>query len=196
LARTQVTRRQYQAFLDDSGYDTAEFWHQPEFCHPQMPAVGVSWNDATAYCQWYVEAQESAVRLPTEAEWEYAAKANRDVIYPWGNEPPESLPNYARRWLDGPEAVDAYPSLHPWGFLGLGENVHEWCSDWYDAGYYKESPAEDPCGPDTGRRRSSRGGAWRHKVRVSRCAARSSIPPDRRYSDYGFRLAADVIFER
>jgi formylglycine-generating enzyme required for sulfatase activity len=129
------------------------------------------------------------VRLPSEAEWECAAKAGREALYPWGDDPPESLPDYERRWRAGPEPVDAYPSRHPLGFLGLGENVHEWCADWYDAGYYAVSPAEDPRGPAHGTRRASRGGAWRHAIKVSRCAARSSIPPTMRYSDYGFRLA-------
>ncbi|MDX1644215.1 MAG: SUMF1/EgtB/PvdO family nonheme iron enzyme, partial [Thermoanaerobaculia bacterium] len=143
------------------------------------------------YCRWVSELWGEAARLPTEAEWEWAAKAEREVLYPWGDDPPEALPDYDRRWLEGPEPVDAYPSLHPWGFLGLGENVHEWCSDWYDREYYARSPVEDPAGPEEGRRRSSRGGAWRHAIKVSRCAARSSIPPDKQYDDYGFRLAAD-----
>ena len=145
-----------------------------------------------AFCRWVRETTGDAVRLPTEAEWECAAKAGRNVLYPWGDTPPESLPDYAQRWLDGPEAVDAYPSLHPLGFLGLGENVHEWCSDWFSAGYYESSPHDAPQGPPEGRRRASRGGSWRHKIKVSRCVARSSIPPSFRYSDYGFRLATDA----
>src|ERR1019366_5685487 len=68
---------------------------------------------------------------------------------------------------------------------------HEWCSAWYDPGYYAISPAENPGGPEHGKRRSSRGGAWRHHIKCSRCAARSSIPPEFRYADYGFRVAAD-----
>jgi sulfatase modifying factor 1 len=70
--------------------------------------------------------------------------------------------------------------------------VHEWCSDWYGAEYYAESPAENPRGPAHGTRRASRGGAWRHHIKVSRCAARSSIPPEFQYADYGFRIAADL----
>ena len=190
LARTPVTRAEYQLFLDATGHTPPEFWNQPAFAGSRLPAVGPSWDDAVLYCRWLGEQLGEAVRLPTEAEWERAAKAGREVLYPWGDDPPESLPEYARRWQDGPEPVDAYPSRHPWGFLGLGENVHEWCSDWYDAGYYAVSPADDPQGPATGRRRASRGGAWRHAIKVSRCAARSSIPPAMRYSDYGFRLAA------
>lgn len=157
-----------------------------------MPAVGPSWDDAVAYCQWLGSQTGETVRLPTEAQWELAAKAGREVLYPWGDEAPETLPDYQHRWLDGPEPVDAYPSLHPWGFLGLGENVHEWCADWYAADYYSVSPLQNPDGAASGRRRASRGGAWRHAIKVSRCAARSSIPPRMRYSDYGFRLAAPL----
>jgi len=192
LARTQVTRAEYARFLEATGHPAPPFWDDPRFADPRMPVVGPSWDDAFAYCQWIGEIWGEKVRLPTEAEWECAAKAGREVLYPWGDDPPESLPDYASRWLDGPEPVDAYPSLHPLGFLGLGENVHEWCSDWYAADYYAVSPEHDPRGPESGKRRASRGGAWRHKIKVSRCAARSAIPPAMQYNDYGFRLAADA----
>lgn len=192
LARAQVTREEYRRFLDATGHPAPPFWDEPAFAHPRMPAVGPSWDDAQAYCAWVGERIGSAVRLPTEAEWEHAAKAGREVVWPWGDGPPETLPGYDRRWRSGPEPVDAYPSLHPLGFLGLGENVHEWCLDWYDARYYEVSPEDDPRGPDRGTRRASRGGSWRHDVKVSRCAARSAIAPGLRYSDYGFRLAADL----
>ncbi len=190
LARTAVIRSEYQKFLDTTGHAAPDFWDEPAFTGATLPAVGPSWEDAVTYCRWLTEELGEEVRLPTEAEWECAAKAGREVVYPWGDDPPEALPDYDRRWLDGPEPVAAYPSLHPWGFLGLGENVHEWCSDWYDVGYYAVSPERDPKGPSTGRRRASRGGAWRHAVKVSRCAARSSIPPGMRYRDYGFRLCS------
>jgi iron(II)-dependent oxidoreductase len=184
LARTQVTREEYQRFLDETSHPAPPFWNEPAYGHPRMPAVGPSWEDAMAYCAWL------GVRLPTEAEWERAATCGRDVLYPWGDDPPESLPDYDRRWHESPEPVDAWPSLHPLGFLGLGENVHEWCSDWYAADYYTVSPVDDPRGPDSGTRRSSRGGSWRHDIKVSRCAARSAIPPHLRYADYGFRVAS------
>ena len=204
LARSPVTRAEYQRFLNATGHAEPPFWREAAFGDPRMPAIGPSWHDAMAYCAWFSELHserlsgrldgrlDGPVRLPSEAEWECAAKAGRDVIYPWGDDPPESLPDYASRWLEGPEPVDAYPSLHPLGFLGLGENVHEWCSDWYDAAYYSRSPAIDPRGPERGHRRSARGGSWRHAIKVSRCAARSSIPPEMRYSDFGFRLARDA----
>jgi sulfatase modifying factor 1 len=188
LARAQVTREEYQRFLDATGHPAPPFWMEPAYSHPRMPAVGPSWEDALAYCAWLSERTGDLVRLPTEAEWERAATCDRDVLYPWGDDPPESLPDYDRRWREGPEPVDAWPSLHPLGFLGLGENVHEWCSDWYAADYYQVSPLDDPRGPDSGTRRSSRGGSWRHEIKVSRCAARSAIPPHLRYADYGFRV--------
>jgi len=193
LARAPVIREDYQSFLDATGHPAPAFWNEPAFANARMPAVGPSWDDAVAFCDWASERVGFAVRLPTEAEWECAARSGRegwDVEYPWGNEPPESLPDYGRRWLQGPEPVDAYPSLHPLGFLGLGENVHEWCADWYDPRYYEVSALVDPRGPSAGVRRSSRGGAWRHQVKGCRCAARSAIPPAMRYTDYGFRLAA------
>lgn len=193
LARAPVTREEYQLFLDTTGHPAPPFWSEQAFSHPRMPAVGPSWEDAAAFCAWTSPRLGEPVRLPSEAEWEHAAKAGREVLYPWGDEPPESLPDYGRRWAAGPEPVDAYPSLHPLGFLGLGENVHEWCSDWYSAGYYRASPAADPRGPESGVRRASRGGAWRHRVKGCRCAARSAIPPGFRYNDYGFRLAAGGV---
>ena len=188
LARTPVTRAQYQEFLDATGHERPSFWLEPAFAHPRSPATGPSWHDAAAYCRWYEQQTGDSAGLPSEAEWELAARADGDALYAWGNEGPEAVPDYDLRWRAGPEPVDAYESRHPWGFLGLGENVHEWCADWYDRDYYSVSPRRNPTGPESGRRRASRGGSWRHQVKVSRCAARSSIPPHLRYADYGFRL--------
>lgn len=198
LARAPVTRAEYQLFLDATDHGPPEFWHEPGFGQPRMPAVGPSWDDATAYCHWLAEqlGSGSVIRLPTEAEWERAARGGRRVEYPWGDEPPQDrLPDYGRRWLDGPEPVDAYPSLHPWGFLGLCENVHEWCLDWYQSDFYERSPKDNPVCSEEGRRRASRGGSWRHEIKACRCVHRSSIPPSFRYSDYGFRVASDAATE-
>ena len=78
-----------------------------------------------------------------------------------------------------------------YGLFDTAYNVHEWCSDWYAPDYYPSSPLEDPRGPSTGGRRASRGGAWRHEVKVTRCAARSSLNPQLRYNDYSFRVVRE-----
>ena len=189
LGRFPVTRGDYEIFLDATSRAAPECWEDPAFSGPRTPAVGLSWFDAQAYSLWVSARKGLRIVLPTEAQWECAALGGRDgVLYPFGDGPPEALPDYDARWRDGPEPVDCYPSLHPWGICGLGENVHEWCADWYDANYYQVSPEHAPEGPASGRRKASRGGSWRHAVKVSRCAARSSIPPRLQYSDYGVRL--------
>ncbi len=134
----------------------------------------------------------SRYRLPSEAEWERAARGGEEgKNFPWGDEAPQSLPNYAVRWQNGPEAVAQY-SPNRYGLFDICENVHEWCNDWYQTDYYAISPERNPKGPVTGERRASRGGSWRHHVKVTRSAARSSLPPAFEYADYGFRLACDA----
>jgi formylglycine-generating enzyme required for sulfatase activity len=155
------------------------------------PVTSVSWFDAVDFCAWLSKRWGFAVRLPTEAEWEFAARGGLPrKLYPWGDEPVTSRARYAERWKDGPEPV-AQSAPNGYGLFDMCENVHEWCSDWYDPRYYDDSPVENPRGPETGKRKASRGGAWRHHIKIARCAARSSIPPEFRYADYGFRVAAD-----
>jgi formylglycine-generating enzyme required for sulfatase activity len=155
------------------------------------PVTNVSWFDAVAFCEHLSQQWRFPVRLPTEAEWEFAARGGLEQkLYPWGDEPPTSRPYYAARWHDGPEPI-AQSEPNGYGLFDMCENVHEWCSDWFAPRYYEISRAENPRGPETGTRRASRGGAWRHHIKIARCAARSSIPPEFRYADYGFRVAAD-----
>jgi formylglycine-generating enzyme required for sulfatase activity len=186
----QVTRAEYQRFLAATGHPAPPFWGDPHFQDPRQPVVGPSWYDAVAYCEWLSGAGATGrYRLPTEAEWERAARGGTDgALYPWGQAAPETLPNYSRRWITGPEPVGLY-APNPFGLFNMCDNVHEWCADWYDARYYQSAAALNPQGPQHGTRRASRGGSWRHHVKVSRCAARSSIPPEFKYADYGFRLA-------
>ena len=177
LCRHQVTNAEYAAFRPFA-YECAE-----------LPVTGVSWFDAVEFCAWLGGKWGVAVRLPTEAEWEFAARGGLEQKrYPWGDAPVTERPGYAERWREGPEPVGG-SEPNGYGLCDMCENVHEWCSDWYDAGYYAVSPADNPPGPATGSRRASRGGAWRHHIKIARCAARSSIPPEFRYADYGFRVA-------
>jgi len=192
LAATQVTNAEYQHFLRATGLQPPPFWNDKNFSDPQQPVTGVSWFEADHYCEWLSAHTGRAYRLPTEAEWERAARGDLEQKdFPWGDDPPQSLPDYATRWQTGPEAVARY-APNPFGLHNICDNVHEWCSDWYDPDYYVVSPDHNPRGPDHGKRKASRGGSWRHHVKVSRCSARSSIPPEFQYGDYGFRIAAKV----
>jgi iron(II)-dependent oxidoreductase len=191
LSRYHVTNADYDGFRRATGREATPFRTQAPFARLDQPVVGVSWFDAVDYCSWLTAELGCRFRLPTEAEWERAARADLDqCLYPWGNEPIFARAGYSERWREGPEPVGT--SLpNGFGLFDLCENVHEWCSDWYDPAYYVVSPEKNPAGPEGGRRRASRGGSWRHHLKISRCAARSSIPPEFRYADYGFRVAAD-----
>jgi formylglycine-generating enzyme required for sulfatase activity len=195
LAVYQVTNAGYRCFLAATNSSVPPFWSDVNFNDPKMPVVAVSWNEAAAYCDWLSRATGRQYRLPTEAEWERAARGGAEgLAYPWGDAQPEQLPNYAKRWKSGPEPVGLYaPSAY--GLHNLGDNIHEWCADWYDPDYYRHSPERNPRGPAHGSRRASRGGSWRHHIKVSRVAARSSIPPEFRYADYGFRVACSLATE-
>ena len=185
LGRYQVTNAEYDVFVRSSGR-----LPQSQFDDPRQPVVSVSWFEAVSYCEWLSNETGRRFRLPTEAEWECAARGGvAGRLYPWGDDRPDQ----DTRWIRGPEAV---PGGVPngYGLYGMCENVHEWCSDWYSSDYYAGSPQRNPRGPETGVRRASRGGSWRHHVKVTSCAARSSLPPDLRYTDYGFRVACDDGF--
>ncbi len=187
IAPTQVTRKEYSTFLAASGRRPPRYWDQPEFANPEQPAVAVSWEDAAAYCAWLGD----GYRLPTEAEWEKAARGGDDDFdFPWGNDPPVTRPDYDKRWRTGPEPVATAPP-NAFGLYDICENVHEWCADWYDAAFYARSPERNPCNTEPTGRRASRGGSWRHHIKIARCSARSSIPPEFEYADYGFRVAFD-----
>jgi formylglycine-generating enzyme len=192
LARCQVTRAEYAQFLAACKHPQPPNWNDPNFSHPDQPVVATSWFDAAAYCQWLSQTTGNCYRLPTEAEWERAARGGvEQKQYPWGDDPPESLANYAARWKTGPEPVGR-SEKNGYGLCDIGANVHEWCADWFEPDYYAISPERNPKGPVSGSRRASRGGSWRHYTKVSRSSARSSIPPEFQYADYGFRVAREL----
>ena len=196
MAVFPVRNRDYRVFLDATGHPPPPFWEDANFNHPDQPAAAVSWFEAVKYCEWLSRRSGRRYRLPTEAEWERAARGGVEgALYAWGDEPPLSHPGYVQRWGGKIDATLPVGGGEPnvWGVYELGENVHEWCADWFQKDYYAHSPSENPLGPLTGERRASRGGSWRHHIKVSRCAARSSIPPQFQYADYGFRVVADAV---
>jgi sulfatase modifying factor 1 len=178
----QVTNGEFASFVSATGHPLPP----TPFLDPDQPVVAVSWFDAVAYCDWLSEVTRRRVRLPTEAEWECAARGGAEGMrYPWGNELP------VQDDADGPRPI-ARGAPNGYGLYDICENVHEWCSDWYAADFYEHAPEQNPRGPENGTRRASRGGSWRHQIKISRCAARSSIPPEFQYADYGFRIACDA----
>jgi len=192
FAERQVTNAEYTVFLVATETPVPPLWNDVNFSHPEQPVVAVSWFEAVRYCEWLSVSTGHNYRLPTEAEWERAARGGMEgKLFPWGNDPPQSLPNYEQRWRTSPEKVGRY-APNGFGLYDICENVHEWCADWYQSDYYAVSAERNPRGPKAGDRRVSRGGSWRHHIKVTRCAARSSIPPAFQYADYGFRVACDI----
>jgi formylglycine-generating enzyme required for sulfatase activity len=193
IGRYPVTNREYACFLQATGRSPPKAWGEPRFSRPQQPVVAVSWFEAMAYCEWLREVCGKPYRLPTEAEWEKAARGGvAGRRYPWGDALPDWMQPYGRgEAVETPDDVGQDPP-NGYGLHNMGDLVHVWCSDWYAADYYRRSPSRDPQGPATGWRRASRGGSWRHRLKVTRCAARSSLPPDRAFTDYGFRVALSV----
>ena len=189
LARTPVTNRQFAPFLETGRVAAPPWWTDPGFSAPEQPVVGITWDDAMAFCAWLSESDGGRWRLPGESEWEIAACGGLDAPRTaWGDAVP--VGEIPEGPISGPWEV-GQGTPNGYGLMDMGTIVHEWCSDWYAPAYYAESPRDAPRGPEEGERRASRGGSWRHHVRWSPPSARSSLPPDFRYTDYGFRLVRE-----
>ena len=182
IGRIPVTNREYARFLSAGRAQAPPWWNDPDFRGPGQPVVGVTWDEAMAFCTWLTEMAGGLWRLPTEVEWEFAASGG--LVAPrtaWGETIPSGeVPEgpIAGPWEAGRGTPNAY------GLLDAGTIVHEWCLNWHEPDP-AVSAAPDGSAP---RRRASRSGSWRHRVRWSSPSARSSLPPGYRYSDYGFRV--------
>ena len=157
------------------------------------PAVLIRYDDAVAYCDWLTSVLGRLVRLPTEAEWEKAARGGVDGRkYPWGNEIDSShgnfLPDPAVKRQRGTRATGTFEP-NAYGLYDVAGNVWEWVSDWYSADYYGLGDSRDPRGPSTGTMRVVRGGSWVNAdVSFLRCACRHQVPPDTYAYSIGFRI--------
>jgi sulfatase modifying factor 1 len=190
IDRYEVTNAQYQSFCQATGRRLPQFWATSGFRsgprYPNHPVVGVSWRDASDYAAW------RGKRLPTEAEWEYAARGGlAGLDFPNGNSLQPSDGNYNESGQGGPVGVGSYPA-NGFGLHDMQGNVVEWVADLYGAEYYASSPAVKPQGPATGRFRVIRGGGWHSGASCNRVHFRNALPPNWVDFNVGFRCAKDV----
>jgi formylglycine-generating enzyme required for sulfatase activity len=203
LADKEITYRQYADYLNEVLPEKTELSkmilinNESKFSHiflyakkyhvdsgwDNNPVTNVSWYGAVKFCEYY------RLRLPTEAEWEYAAGGSYHTQYPWGDEWVENQACYEKNESFATPATVAVGSFPPndYELYDMAGNVWEWCSDWYDAGYFTQSPKVDPAGPATGTIRVIKGGSWLDEETAMRCANRKGADPGERLSYIGFR---------
>lgn len=202
LDKHEVTVEQYQVFLSARpAQRKPDYWIE-QLNWPRHPVVYVSWDDAGAYCKWRSQKAGARVRLPREAEWEYAARGGLAAKkYPSGDFLDESKANFnagnEREW-DWQDAqkylkdAGSYP-INGFGVFDIAGNVWEWCGDWYGVTFYQNRPLLDrnPQGPSRGSERVLRGGAWFGDRQNLRCANRNKFAPATRSMDIGFRCVQE-----
>jgi formylglycine-generating enzyme len=145
IDKYEVSNKNYKEFMKATGHAAPAYWDDPRLSKPEQPVVGVNWYDSSAFCEW------KGKRLPTEAEWERAAKGpDGHSHYPWGHQLDPSKANYGQI-VGRTTAVDSYPEgVSGFGVYNMAGNVFEWVSDWYDPTYFNVSPAMNPQGPAAG----------------------------------------------
>ena len=197
----EVTLTLYRKFLESGKHESPPTWDdEAATTVGDRPAIGMKWADAAAYCQW------AGKRLPTEAEWEKAARGTDSRRYPWGHmQPFVDIANYNRGvWVSeaitlvgvtsGLEGMSVRHGLKeggksPYGLSHMAGNASEWVADWYDREYYQKSPDKNPTGPSEGEKRVLRGGSWADLPAALRVTARFSAEPDYEDRTIGFRCA-------
>jgi len=180
MGLTEVTQRQYEAVMGSN---------PSYFKGADNPVEQVSWNDAVEFCKKLSAKTGKAVRLPTEAEWEYASRAGSKTAYCFGDSD-SGLGEYA--WYGNNSDSKTHPvgqkKPNAWGLFDMHGNVWEWCSDWYDEGYYGKSASDDPTGASSGSSRVLRGGSWLNSANFTRSATRPWLYPSVTLNSYGFRV--------
>jgi sulfatase modifying factor 1 len=190
FGRMPVTNMEYAWFLSAGRAPEPPWWKDPDFWDPEQPVVGATWFEAVAYCVWLTETVGGEWRLPTEAEWEHAARGGLEqaatswgASVPRGEVPEPPLPG---PWAAGRGTANGY------GLLDPGTIVQEWCHDWYAVDAYRQCRRFDPRGPESGMKRVRRGGSWRRDVRLASPSSRLAAEPLARAADGGFRVVREV----
>ena len=209
IGKYPVTNEEFKVFIEAEGYKNEALWtpegwnwlkkeniNEPRYWHdrkwngPNFPVVGVGWYEAAAYAKWLSQTTGVKYALPTEAQWEKAARGSKGLVYPWGNKFDKNLCNSGEGGLNRTNPVGVFPGgASPYGCMDMAGNVWEWCADWYGKDYYKKSPAKNPMGPSNGSDRVFRGGSWFDVDWFCRAAYRGwAIHPAGRGVGLGFRL--------
>jgi formylglycine-generating enzyme required for sulfatase activity len=193
IDKYEVTNLFYQACVDagacrppenTTGLSFNDFYGKPEFAH--YPVLFINWDMAKTYCEW------RGAELPTEAQWEKAARGTDGRTYPWGEEIDQTFAHYANS-SSGPAAVGTYEKgTSPFGVYDMAGNAVEWVSDWYSNSFYANSPDANPSGPGSGQYRVLRGGTWYDDKDKVRASDRMAYIPDEILTSFGFRCAKDV----
>jgi formylglycine-generating enzyme len=199
IDKYEVTHGRYAEFVKATGhripenpkYPTRTLWSDHLSASlAERPIINVDWQDAEAYCRW------AGKRLPTEAEWEKAARGTEDRRFPWGNvEPTDKHLNFNQQWKGEKTLmpVGSYEAgKSPFGAYDMAGNVWEWVADWYDPLYYEKSPAANPKGPDTGTYKVLRSSGWSVETPLVRLFTRVKSDPTNRNDSTGFRCAKDA----
>jgi formylglycine-generating enzyme required for sulfatase activity len=205
----EITNREFEAFVKAIDYKTdAERQNEPitwrDYYQPgreTYPVVLVSWNDTAMYCKWLSEGTGETFRLPTEAEWEYAARGGlAGKNYPWGDEIDKDRANYDDNdssiiftgvALNFIQPVNSY-SPNGYGLFNISGNVWEWCNDWYDENYYRNSSARNPKGPENGSFKIIRGGGWINDMNSCRVSFRNFNSTNFVMPYIGFRVVKEI----
>ncbi len=183
MDKTEVTNQQYAIYIKETGHRVPAYWEDPRFSDPRMPVVGVNWYDAKYYAEW------AGKRLPTEAEWERASRGGLELVrFPWGDELTKEDANYHSLNM---KTVASYKP-NGYGLFDMSGNVWEWVHDRFSPNYFNVAPVHNPPGPEIGRFRCLRGGAFNTSPDSLKCGHRHSYDPRLTMYYIGFRCAKDA----